>query len=75
MENLLRKLNGDKSTKEALQQYLTDIIAEEGVRLMFDKKDVSHIADAKMLIDKAFEQLSIDYGVPEKKPEQTNIAR
>lgn len=75
MDNILRKFNGDKSTKEALQQYMTEVIAQEGVALMFSKKDVSHIADAKMLIDKAFEQLDIDYGIPNKQPKQSNQAR
>lgn len=75
MDNLLRKFNGEKTTKEALQQYFTDIIASEGVTLMFSKKDVSHIADAKMLIDRAFEQLETDYGIPQKQPDNTNPAR
>lgn len=75
MDNVLRKLNGDKTTKEAFKEYLTSVVAQVGVGLMFEKKDVSHIADAKMLIDKAFEQLEIDYAIPEQTPEQSNPAR
>lgn len=72
---ILRTFSGDIGTKEAVINYVTDFIAEEGIRLMFDRKDVSHIADAKMLIDKAFEQLSKDYAIPTKPTTPINEAR
>lgn len=73
--DLLRQFNGDEGTKTALIEYINNIIAEEGVRRMFTREDVSHIADAKILIDKAFEQLSIDYAIPTKQSEPVNPAR
>ena len=75
MSNLILQFNGDVSTKEAVQEYITSFIAKEGVRRMFSKEDVSHIADAKLLLDGAFEQMSIDYGIPTKPTEPTNQAR
>lgn len=73
--DLLRQFNGDVGTRDAVQQFITNFIAEEGVRRMFAKEDVSHIADAKILLDKAFDKLSIDYGVPTQPTEPINEAR
>ena len=73
--DLLRQFNGDVGTKEAVIEYITNFISEEAIRMMFAKEDVSHIADAKILIDKAFDKLSIDYGLKEQSTTQTNQAR
>lgn len=72
---LLRRFNDDKATKEALKDYLNQFIAETAVNLMYERKDTSHIADAHDLINKAFDQINIDYGVQQKPIEQTNNAR
>lgn len=75
MDALLRRFNDDKATKEAFKEYLIGFISEEAVGLIFNRKDVAHIADAKDLIDKAFMQIETDYGIKEKPPTQTNNAR
>lgn len=72
---LIRRFNDDKATKEALQEYLKAFIAETAVTMMYERKDTSHIADAHDLINKAFDQINIDYGVQQKPIEQTNEAR
>jgi len=72
---LLHRFNSDSKTKEALREYITNFLAEETVKRVFSRQDVSHIADAKILIDKAFEQLSNDFAVPETQEEVTNKAR
>lgn len=72
---LLRRFNDDKATKEALKDYLNQFIAETAVNLMYERKDTSHIADAHDLINKAFDQINIDYGLKQKPIEQTNNAR
>lgn len=73
--DLLRRFNDDKHTKQALKEYLLAFISQEAVSLIFERKDVSHIADAKDLIDKAFMQIEIDYGVPAKQQKPTNEAK
>lgn len=73
--DILRRFNDDKATKNAVQQYFTDFIAEEGVKLIFDRKDTSHIADAKELIDKAFIQIEIDYGIQKEYRAKGNQAK
>lgn len=73
--DLLRAFNGDIATKEAVMEYVTDFIAEEALKRMFAKEDVAHIADAKTLLDKAFDQLSMTYGIKEQPTEPTNQAR
>ena len=75
MNPTLSRFNGDEQTKAELIAYLHDFIAEEGVRRMFARESVEHIADAKELIDGAFEQLSIDYGIKNKTKETTNESR
>lgn len=75
MDTLLRQFNGDVHTKEAVIEYLTDFIAAEGVRRIFRREDVSAVADAKDLIDKAFEALKDQYAIPTKEKAPTNQAR
>lgn len=71
----LRRFNGDKTTKEALREYIIEHIGREGVYRMFNRQSVEHIADACELIQKAFEQLDIDYGIKEPTTTYTNEAR
>jgi hypothetical protein len=73
--DILRRFQGDVGTREAVQDFLTNFIADEGVRLMFERKDVSHIADAKMLIDSAFNELHTLYGIKQEPTEKTDTSR
>lgn len=75
MDNLLRQLNDDKATKEALKEYFEQIIKDYCVQKAFERKSVEGVADAKEILDKAFYQLEIDYGVPTKEKIPTNQAR
>lgn len=72
---ILRRFNGDKTTKDALRAYIIEHIGKEGIYRMFNRADVSHIADACELIQKAFDQLDIDYGIQEPNTTYTNEAR
>jgi hypothetical protein len=73
MEPLIR-FTTDGVTRESVKVFILGFIADEGVRMMFDRKDVSHIADAKDLIEKAFIQLEQDYGTPAPTRKQINQA-
>lgn len=75
MSQLLQRFNADERTKEELVDYLTAFIASEGVRRIFNREDVSAVADAKELLDRAFEQLKQDYGAPEQRKAPANEAK
>lgn len=75
MDNLLKRFNDDKSTKEAFYNFIVEAISQKTVELAFERKDTSHIADAKMLIDDAFERLKILYAVEQPKPTKENRSR
>ena len=73
--DILRRFNGDVATKEALREYIIEHIGKEGIYRMFNRQSVEHIADACELIQKAFEQLDIDYGIKQQNSTYTNEAR
>lgn len=75
MNEQIRLFNGDIHVKSALKEYFDMFIAEECVKMAYDRKNVSHIADAKELIDKVFQQIEIDYAIPNQPTEQSNQAR
>lgn len=75
MDSLLRSFNGDIQMREAFKQYLSDFIAQEAVRLIYTRTNTDHIADAHELLNKAFEQLDVDYGITEQPTKPFNTAR
>ena len=74
MDEILRKFNGDPHTKGTLVEYLIDFIEQEAIRRIYERKDVTAIADAHELILKAFEQLEVDYGIKVQHKAPTNYA-
>lgn len=62
-DEILRQFNGDLRTKEAFHAFVVDAINEDAIERMYRGEDVSHIKDAKDLIDKAFSKLDIIYGI------------
>ena len=75
MNEQIRLFNGDIHLKSALKEYFDMFIAEEGIRKMYAREDTAHIADAKELIDKVFQQIEIDYAIPNQWTEKNNQAR
>ncbi len=65
-DEILSRFNGDFNTKDALIEYLHNHIAVKALEKIYKREDISGIADAKEIIDSAFEQLTIDYGIKEK---------
>ena len=49
----------DKPTKNNVQEYLIQFLKEEGAKKMFNREDVSGVAEAKEMIDKAFENMDL----------------
>lgn len=61
--NLLAQFNGDTHTKEALLDYIHEHINTTALLRMYEGSDVSHIKDAKALIDSSFDKLQEDFGI------------
>lgn len=59
----LKRFQGDQATRESLSEFLFACIEREAIRRMYAGEDVSHIKDAKALIDKAFQELDDIYQV------------
>lgn len=75
MDNILRQFNGDIGTKEAFKEFLITVIEDEIIKRVFEGMDVSHAKDAKELIDRAFDELDIKYGLRQETKKETNQAR
>lgn len=75
MSEYLRQFNGDVHTKNDLIEFAMAVINEEALQMMYDRKDVAHIADAKILIEKIFDKLETTYGVQPREKEVTNQAK
>lgn len=75
MDDTLRRFNGDPHTKAALKDFIDSFIQSEAVRMMYAREDVSAIPDAHNLINKAFQELEIQYGITERTKAPTNTAK
>lgn len=73
--NNLRQFNGDVETKNQLINFIYEYIETEAIKRVYERQDVSHIADAKELIDGAFDLLEETYGLKEKPPIFINEAK
>lgn len=71
----LQEFYQDKHTRENVHSYLIDFLKEEAIRKVFDKEDVSAVAEAKEMIDRAFENMDIIFKPKLETKEQINEAR
>ena len=71
----LQQFYNDKDTKENVYNYLIDYLEKEAVKRVFEREDVSAIADAKEVIDKAFDNLEVLFNKKAEKKESINEAR
>lgn len=74
MKSLL-EFHQDTETKNNVHSYLVDFLKEEAIKKVFDKEDVSAVAEAKEMIDKAFENMDIIFRPKLEVKEQKNEAR
>lgn len=65
----------DTTTKDNVHCYLIDFLKEEGIRKLFAKEDVSAVAEAKDMIDKAFENMDVIFKKKEEAKPIINEAR
>lgn len=61
----LQEFHKDVSTRENVREFLIQCVTEEMVRVGFEKGDTKPVAEAKEVIDKAFERLDNMF-IPEK---------
>jgi hypothetical protein len=61
--------------RETLKAYMQSVIDQEALQMMYEGKDVSHIKDAKTLLDKTFSQLENEFRIQRPTPESTNQAK
>lgn len=73
--NQLRQFNGDIETKKQLITFIHDYIQSETIKRVYERGDVSHIADAKELIDGAFDLLEETYSLRERPTTPVNEAK
>jgi len=58
MKNL-QQFNQDTDTKENVRNYFIDILEKEAIRRVFDREDVTALAEAREIINKAFDNLDV----------------
>ncbi len=65
-DQLLQRFQTDEHLRNEVIAFIGNFIEQEAVKRVFDRKDVSAVADAKELIDLAFAELSNLYGIKDK---------
>lgn len=73
--DLLRQFNGDVATKEELRMYIVSYFEQAIIADVLEGKDVKALGEAINKLNKAFEQLSIDFDVKQRPTEESNPAR
>ncbi len=75
MDSYLRQFNGDVRTKEALIAFVADFIDQSALKTIYAKGDVSGYADARTLLNGAFEALAEQYATPTPTKEPTSNSK
>lgn len=65
----------DTDTKNNVHEYLIQYLKDEGIRKLFAKEDVSAVAEAAEMIDKAFEHMDTIFQPKPQEKEIINPAR
>ncbi len=71
----LRRFNGDKTTKQELKEYIVSFLQLRIIERSMKKENTDSLVDAIVELDKAFNQLDIEYGIPEQKTNKTVSAK
>lgn len=75
MPSLLKDFYLNEAMRNEVQTYLMDFLKVQAIEKAFAKEDVSGIADAKQVLDKAFSNLEILFAPESEVKEQPNQAR
>lgn len=75
MNQLLNQFNNDVHTRDEVIDFIHEFINQESLKRVYERADVSGIADAKELIDLAFSSLDDIYGIRNKTPVSKNQSK
>jgi len=64
----------NEKLREAVKSYMFAVFNQEIIDRVYQRKSVEHAADAIELVDRAFNQMELDYA-PKKEAKPTNEAR
>jgi len=71
----LQEFYNDKDTKENVKMYLIEFLEGIAIKKAFAREDIAGVAEAKELIEKAFDNLDNLFSPKPKKIEPVNEAR
>lgn len=69
---LLKRFFDDSATREAFMQFQIQVLKEMAVDLVFDKKNIDGISEAKKVVEKSFDKLEEIYGKIEASEPETS---
>lgn len=65
----------DKGLMKELQEYFIATLEKEAVRKVFEKEDIAGVAEAKNVVDKAFESIDAEFQPKMETKQPINEAR
>lgn len=75
MPSSLKDFYLNEGMRNEVKTYLIDFLKEQAIEKTFNKEPTEHIAEAKEVIDKAFNNLEILFASKEEPKEIVNEAR
>lgn len=57
MASSLEEFYRDEGMRKNVHSFLVDFLEKEAIKKVFDREDVAGVAEAKSVIDKAFEEM------------------
>ena len=73
--NNVRQFNGDKNTKKDILDYCIEYFNKRILEEAYKGGSVTSLAQAVIELQKAFEQMEIEYAISTPEPKQVNEAR
>lgn len=71
----IRQFNGDKKVKKQILNYCLGFFNERILEEAYKGGSVTSLAQAAVELQKAFDQMEIEYAIPTQQPEQIKEAR
>lgn len=75
MPSSLKDFYLNEVMREDVKTYLIDFLKVQAIEKSFNREDTSAVAEAKEVLDKAFENLDILFATKSNSKEQVNEAR
>ena len=75
MPSALKDFYLNEVMRNDVKEYLNDFLKDEAVRMLMNREEPYAVADAKEVLDKAFQNLEVLFSPKVKEKEQINEAR